>query len=660
MPGIAFVLASIPLWIGAIIAAFVTRIGWRRAAVPGSRFFTLALAAVFVWSLTCAISVSATSAGTDVLFAKLSYIGIVLAPVGWMLFAAQYTGIWQPLFHRGRWLVLLIIPAITLVMALVPAFNDVMWVNYQGTPEAGTAAHGDRYGAWFAIHTFYSYTLIIIGALVMGRMALRSRHVYRKQAVLTIIALAIPFFGNVAFVFGVLPGSAPDLTPFFLAVSTLVLAVGLLRFRLLDVFAGIVPVARDAAIEGMVDGVLALDLMGRVADVNPAGRAILGLSNVDLVGRPATGLLIGDVDLGPLAVRTQRGGSGSVQGERVEAVVGEGERRRYYDLIASDIGGDNGRIIVIRDVTEQRRAQEALGESEHRYRALFERATDFVFTLRPDGTLEAVNHAIVAALGYTADELTKMRLLEIVDREHADIWAERFTAPVTLVDEGVLTLPVRAKDGRLVQIEASLHAVVRGDEIVAVQGIARDVTDRNLYEAVLRHQALHDGLTELPNRVLLFERMESALTDRRNQATAHALMLIDLDRFKEINDTHGHHVGDVVLRDVSARFRIAVRESDTIARLGGDEFVSFMPHASADDALEVAGRFHAVLRDPVIVEGLRLEVHASIGIAAYPEHGGDVHELMRAADAAMYIAKRSGSGLAVYAPADDLEAAADA
>jgi diguanylate cyclase (GGDEF)-like protein len=169
-----------------------------------------------------------------------------------------------------------------------------------------------------------------------------------------------------------------------------------------------------------------------------------------------------------------------------------------------------------------------------------------------------------------------------------------------------------------------------------------------------RHQALHDALTGLPNRTLLGDRFAQALRADVRSATVSGLLLIDLDRFKEVNDTFGHHYGDELLNQVGPRLRTALREADTVARLGGDEFAVLLPDVgSLDEAVAVAGRLRAVLEAPFRVEGVDLDVEASVGVVVSGQHGTDGTTLLQRADIAMYVAKSQSLGVVAYNPDDD-------
>lgn len=177
----------------------------------------------------------------------------------------------------------------------------------------------------------------------------------------------------------------------------------------------------------------------------------------------------------------------------------------------------------------------------------------------------------------------------------------------------------------------------------------------------LEHQSLHDALTLLPNRTLYHDRLNQAILIARRNKQTFALMALDLDRFKQINDSLGHHIGDLVLQETADRLKSALRESDTVARMtvarmGGDEFALLLPTAASEqEATVVAKRILQLLNEPIIINERSLEIGASIGIALFPQHGEDAPTLMRRADSAMYAAKRNQSGYIFYAPSLEAE-----
>jgi diguanylate cyclase (GGDEF)-like protein len=174
------------------------------------------------------------------------------------------------------------------------------------------------------------------------------------------------------------------------------------------------------------------------------------------------------------------------------------------------------------------------------------------------------------------------------------------------------------------------------------------------YQRRIKHQALSDPLTGLPNRTLLHDRTGQAIRQADRELLPTGLLLLDLDRFKEVNDTLGHHYGDQLLVQVGQRLQGALRAVDTVARLGGDEFAILLPRiATGEGALAVAGKLQTALEEPFVLEGLSVDVEASIGVALYPEHGNDPEELLQHADIAMYAAKDTHAGFVLFDPSLD-------
>lgn len=186
-----------------------------------------------------------------------------------------------------------------------------------------------------------------------------------------------------------------------------------------------------------------------------------------------------------------------------------------------------------------------------------------------------------------------------------------------------------------------------------MSGSLTDITETKIQQSAIEHQALHDALTQLPNRLLLQDRLEQTITSSRRSGQEFALLIMDLDRFKEINDTVGHQIGDEILEQVAKRMLKVARETDTVARLGGDEFAILLPATPTDRARHMAEKIRLVLRRTFDVGHHSFVVGASVGVAMYPEHGETAESLLRRADVAMYHAKRSNAGIIIYNSEDD-------
>jgi diguanylate cyclase (GGDEF)-like protein/PAS domain S-box-containing protein len=260
-----------------------------------------------------------------------------------------------------------------------------------------------------------------------------------------------------------------------------------------------------------------------------------------------------------------------------------------------------------------------------------------------------VNDGFLAMYGRTREEVIGQtpQIFGIVER-HTDI-VEDLLDHVFDREPFEAEATARRKNGSEFELDFQLIPVEDGGELTHWVAFLRDVTEVKSQVNALRHQAMHDGLTNLPNRVMLFDRLEKAVDAARQNSTIAALLLMDLDRFKEVNDSFGHHFGDMLLKQVAFRLQNQLRLNDTVARLGGDEFAIVVPGApDANYVASLARRVLDSLQQPFVIEGQVLEVGGSIGIALYPAHGTDSRTLLRRADVAMYAAKEAQQGYSFH------------
>jgi diguanylate cyclase (GGDEF)-like protein/PAS domain S-box-containing protein len=282
---------------------------------------------------------------------------------------------------------------------------------------------------------------------------------------------------------------------------------------------------------------------------------------------------------------------------------------------------------------------------------VFEASSEGIIIMNADYAMVSVNRALCRSTQYDYYELIRQPLTHLLESEPSEP-----TSSITrcIQEKGFWQgeVRLRRRNGESYPAWLMMSTVREGKEgnVSNYIGITVDITDRKLNEERIQYLAQHDTLTELPNRALCIERLQQALQQARNTQENIAVLFIDLDRFKIINDTLGHHIGDGLLQSVARRLNQAVRSHDTVSRLGGDEFVILMRHVASRDALQdlVEQRLIPLIRQSHVVERHELQVSCSVGIALYPDDGADMDELMRRADAAMYEAKTSGRDMARF------------
>lgn len=284
----------------------------------------------------------------------------------------------------------------------------------------------------------------------------------------------------------------------------------------------------------------------------------------------------------------------------------------------------------------------ALG-TENRLKDFLDRAHDLIFSITADGRLIYANQAWHTTLGYSPADFSTLSLEDIVDQDTRGKCRESIRKATCGEKVEALEGRLLTRSGSVVAVEGSLLCDFQDNQPGAVWIICRDVTARKKAQDQLYHMAHHDGLTGLPNRRVFADSVRQALALAKRSRRESAILFLDLDRFKIINDTLGHAVGDELLKEVALRLRSCIREVDMVARLGGDEFGVVLVNLNhATDAEQVAAKFLRALAKPVQVDEHELFVTTSIGISLYPAHGEATEDLIKRADTAMYQAKATG------------------
>ena len=372
---------------------------------------------------------------------------------------------------------------------------------------------------------------------------------------------------------------------------------------------------------------------------NKAYAAAFGLTETSIVGKTFVQII------GEAAAREVQPSLDVAANERravayVRELAAADGRRRWIEVNVmpnlDHVGRPVGAFVIVTDITQHRLATQALRESEERL-AKFMQASAEGIAFHRDGIVTDANPPLCELLGYTLDEVRGRHAVEFVAPD------ERLRVQGVLDGGQELSYEsaVIHKSGLRIPVELIGRTLVYGDEKLRMS-VVRDLRDRHAAQARIHHLAHHDALTGLPNRMSFMERLGQQIEVARAAGTSLALLFVDLDHFKRVNDSLGHLIGDRLLQTVAARISASLRAGDVVARFGGDEFIVLLADAARDDVAQVAHKLLRAIEVPVDAEGRDLSVTPSVGIAMFPHDGTTPTELIKNADTAMYIAKSRG------------------
>ena len=402
-------------------------------------------------------------------------------------------------------------------------------------------------------------------------------------------------------------------------------------------------------LEKMEEGLFELDLKGNITFVNDAECRKLGYSREEL-----TGMNYRQLQDENTAKKTRQIFSEVYKKEEpiqlldVEIIRKNGSKA-FNEISVSLLKDKQGKATgfrgISRDVTVRRQMEEMIRQSEEKYRTIINEVDEWYFEIDLAGNVIFVNDAIVRSVGYPPERLIGLNYKSFTSKERSGEVFKIFRQ-VYETREPIKNFPYEfvLPDGKITFFELSVFPKLDDQgKVVGFRGVGHDVTERKRTEEQLNYIATHDLLTGLPNRMLLMDRLKMATAQAKRNDQKLALMMLDLDNFKNVNDSLGHMVGDKLLKEISLRLTGRLRQNDTICRLGGDEFIILLPAIErVEDAVEVAKIILESFEQSFICNDHLINSSISIGIAIYPDDAQDIDVLMKNADMAMYYVKAHG------------------
>jgi diguanylate cyclase (GGDEF)-like protein len=675
---------SLVVFLAAAVSLLVALRSWNKRTARGGIYFSLAMLALTFWTIVSGLGYAAVPVGLKVFYAKLEVLGYMTGLGLFTAFALSYAGYEDWLKKAWVTILLVSLPAVSILLAFTNDLHGSIWVDFPPSPALDNAVifvHGPGFN-WI-LFSGYLLATIVFGAFVYA--ALRGPERARKQARLLVLAQLVLIGGNLLYLIDAFNIPGLDWSSITFALTSILFLYALYNTRFLDV----IPVARNTMIERMIDAVLVLDSLGNLVDANPQARAVLGLRPGDLwtpyraalKNWPEIIALLDDAD----------------RPEATELTLEQ--QAKTFDLrltpLTDNFDRSYGLLVVMREITERKRT-----ESVTRMRLrlwefaallpveqLMQKALDEIgaLTASPIGFYHAVDEdqetlTLQAWSTRTREEFCK------ADGEgrhypisQAGVWVDCVREKRAVIHNDYASLPHRQglPEGHAPVIRELAVPTLREGRVVSILGVGNKpgdydqkdvelveyfadllwtVVDKKRAEEHIRQlndrleqQVMTDDLTGLANRRAFFQRGEEEIRRVERYHTPLSVIVLDGDRFKTINDSHGHAAGDGMLQTIADVLRRTVRDIDLSARFGGDEFGILLPNTDIVGAVRLAERLRQAIKTSTYrLDGKDIHVTVSVGVAEYGKSGKNLDTILRKADAALYQAKEQGRDRVIF------------
>lgn len=622
---------ALATWLGVLLMVSWIR---RQPRFPGRLFFMTAMAGLLLWLAATALEMGASSLTGKILWAKATWPGITLTATAWALFLTDYSFGKDTTHSRWRQAALVVGPVVVSALVFTNPWHGLFYGS--GTR---LEAYGDRinavydHGPLFYLAVLYLYAFMGTAFGVVIYCLFQTHPSYRASFISLTITTAIPVVANLAYMLFNFTFFGFDPTPFTFAMCLVLMGQIVLCGQVFNLGG----IGREALFFDTDNPMIVFDAQGCIISANPAAKQVLTgghkVVGANIRAWPQISFVAHEVlETGTLS--------------KMDALTCQG---RSFDIGLTPIYRPMGRgdavmgwAIQLNDTTARKQAEAEQARAARLGRMIEESLHEvYVFDAQTLGFVE-VNRGARANLGYSLKELTAMTPIDI----EPDLSRDEFELLISPLREGrqeVVTFETRhrRKDGSHYPVDVRIQKVDDNDSTVLVAMIW-DITSRKAFEEELKLAATHDDLTGLLNRSAFNETLGQRLDELTDQEGSFAILCLDIDNFKNINDVLGDTYGDTLLAAVGERLRGAVRDSDMLFRMGGDEFIIFVPDSREDDANSLADHLVKALIQPFDLMGARTVITVSIGIVIAPEDGKSVEDLSSNANLAMSAAKDRG------------------
>ena len=636
------------------VALWVAYVSWRRRPSPGARELTALMLALSIWAFAYGFYWLAPTVEACQFWLNVMFIGVIATPVAFFLLVQNYIGSsgWMT---RKSYAALLIIPVLSLILLWTDAYHGLFF----GSAPLSAPSLITRGGPWFYVFTIYSYALMGMSVFLLYRLYQRSSEFYRRQVRIILAGILLPWFVNGFVMFGWQPLKGLDLTPILFTATGLILAYGLYGYHMMD----LLPVARDVLVEHLDDAIVLMDSQDRIVDINSKALEFVEPGQDNAVGRQLQDVFPHWADIIS---------NGSQLDKRTE-IRPNNSTITFLDMMAVPVKDRQGQVLgklaSWRDISERKLVEEQL---QTFHMAVEQNPTAIIIT-DPQGRIEYANPRLAELTGYSLGEIhgrtpAIFRSGETADEFYANLWE---TIKAGHVWKGEILN--RKKDGQSYWVSELIAPVLDdGGHVTHFVAMQEDITERKHAEAELRkantrlqvkleenqnlqaqlrEEAIHDGLTRLFNRRYMEESLAREISRAQREPQLISVVMMDVDRFKSINDKYGHQAGDLVLQNLGKLLMDNTRTSDIACRYGGDEMLVVMPGATPEAAIARAEEWRMTFStmEFALEDGV-IRTTLSLGVACFPDQAGNPSDLLNASDKALYWAKINRNQVQMYNP----------